>query len=694
MTKLASSLPWPRSPPVAHPDEKDKAHKHKSEDKEKAREAPRPPDLNDPALYINRQLSWLAFNERVLERGPARALAAARAGQVPGDLLLEPGRVLHDPRLGPARAARGRGGRDQRRRAEPARPAHPHRPDRPPPGWTPPPGCSPTSCCRPWPSERIHIRDWKSLPAETKKLARQYYRRSVFPVLTPLAVDPGHPFPFLSNLSLSLAVEARDPETKERKFARVKVPESLPRFVHAGQPGRRQRPAPAPRRRHELLPLEQLIAANLDDLFPGMEILGCLPVPRHARHGPRDLRRRPQDLLSIVDREVRRRRFGACVRLEVDAGIPERIRRLLMEKLEIDDEDVYESPGPLGLARADVAGRAAPARAARPAVRARGCRPSCATRADLFAAIRQAGHPAAPPLRLVHPGAGFPAPGRRGPPGAGHQDDPLPRRLQRRSGAGPDPRGRERQAGRGLDRAQGALRRGEQHRLGPRAGARRRPRVLRRRRAEDPRQGGAGGAARGQGAAAATCTSAPATTTPAPPACTPTSGCSPPTGRSARTSSELFNALSGFSQEVALPQAGGGPAPAWPRPSWPRSTQQAERARGGPAGAHLRQDELAGRHAGHPGALPGLAGRRPHRSVRARHLLPAPGRAGRVGEHPGASRSWAASSSTSGSSSSGPRARRSSSCPRPTGCRATSTAGSRCCSRSSRRSCASRSARR
>src|SRR6185503_11423144 len=80
-------------------------------------------------------------------------------------------------------------------------------------------------------AQGIHIRDWESLEPERKRLGRQYFRRSVFPVLTPLGVDPGHPFPFLSNLSLSLAVETRDPETEERKFARVKVPESLPRFV-------------------------------------------------------------------------------------------------------------------------------------------------------------------------------------------------------------------------------------------------------------------------------------------------------------------------------------------------------------------------------------------------------------------------------------------------------------------------------
>jgi polyphosphate kinase len=169
----------------------------------------------------------------------------------------------------------------------------------------------------------------------------------VFPVVTPLAVDPGHPFPFLSNLSLSLAVEARDPETKERKFARIKVPEILPRFVpfEAFAPGRDTPGGPG---RH-FLPLEQLLANSLDELFPGMEILGAYPF-RVTRDMDIDiLEEEADDLLKLVDREIRRRRFGACVRMEVDAGIPDRVRHLLTEKLEIDEEDVYPSTGPLGL---------------------------------------------------------------------------------------------------------------------------------------------------------------------------------------------------------------------------------------------------------------------------------------------------------------------------------------------------------
>jgi polyphosphate kinase len=304
-------------------------------------------DLADPALYFNRELSWLAFNERVL--------AEAQSPHWP---LLERLKFLsiYSSNLDEFFMIRVSGLHEQLEAALPG---------------TTSDGLSPREqltrighlvraqdeaaaklladdLIPALATQGLHIRDWKSLDADTRRAARQYFRRSVFPVLTPLAVDPGHPFPFLSNLSLSLAVEARDPETKDRRFARVKVPESLPRFVPCATfDGAGEGAAAA---QFEFLPLEQLIAANLDDLFPGMEILGCYPF-RVTRDMDIDiLEDEAHDLLSIVDREVRRRRFGACVRLEVDVGIPERIRRLLVEKLEIDEEDVYASRAPLGLA--------------------------------------------------------------------------------------------------------------------------------------------------------------------------------------------------------------------------------------------------------------------------------------------------------------------------------------------------------
>ncbi|HET6980978.1 MAG TPA: polyphosphate kinase 1, partial [Myxococcaceae bacterium] len=164
------------------------------------------------------------------------------------------------------------------------------------------------------------------------------------PVLTPLAVDPGHPFPFISNLSLSLAVEAADPESGERRFARVKVPEILPRFV----PLERFCENPDEIRPGEFLPLEALISANLDQLFPGMQILGVYPFRITRDMDIEIMEEEAHDLLVTIDREIRRRKFGAVVRLEVHPDTPQRIREFLLSKLEIEEDDLYEESGVLG----------------------------------------------------------------------------------------------------------------------------------------------------------------------------------------------------------------------------------------------------------------------------------------------------------------------------------------------------------
>ena len=316
-----------------------------------AAKAPEPtatsPDLTSPALYINRETSWLAFNERVLdqardprwpvlERLKFLAIYASNLDEffmirVSGlhEQLEAAALVEASPDGLSAREQLTRIGQVIRAQLETA--AHLLAND-----------LLPALAGR-----GIRIRDWESLDAETKRAARKYFRRSVFPVVTPLAVDPGHPFPFLSNLSLSLAVEARDPETKERKFARIKVPEILPRFLpfETIDPSRTQ---PTSDGSADFLPLEQLLAANLDELFPGMEILGAYPFRVTRDMDFEILEEEAHDLLSIVDREIRRRRFGACVRLELTRGIPERVRRLLVDKLSIDEEDVYEVSAPLG----------------------------------------------------------------------------------------------------------------------------------------------------------------------------------------------------------------------------------------------------------------------------------------------------------------------------------------------------------
>ena len=181
----------------------------------------------------------------------------------------------------------------------------------------------------------IRLCDLDALGDDDRKHLQKVFD-DVFPVLTPLAVDPGHPFPYISNLSLNLAVIVRDPVTGERRFARVKVPQLLPRFVFLPDGER-------------FLPLEQVIAAHLGSLFPGMEIECHHPfrVTRNTDLSVQD--EEADDLLAAVEMELRRRRFGQAVRVEVDAGMSEETRALLERELDVAPEDVYEVEGPLDL---------------------------------------------------------------------------------------------------------------------------------------------------------------------------------------------------------------------------------------------------------------------------------------------------------------------------------------------------------
>ena len=169
---------------------------------------------------------------------------------------------------------------------------------------------------------------------ERAELQRTFVDK-VFPVLTPLAVDPAHPFPYISGLSLNLAVVVRNPGTGTELFARVKVPQSLPRFLQVGP--------------ERFVPLEDVIAANLDDLFPGMEIL--------QQHSFRVTRNEDveveeddaENLLKALERELMRRRFGPPVRLEVERSIDPYVLELLVRELGISDDEVFSLPGPLDL---------------------------------------------------------------------------------------------------------------------------------------------------------------------------------------------------------------------------------------------------------------------------------------------------------------------------------------------------------
>ena len=182
----------------------------------------------------------------------------------------------------------------------------------------------------------VRYSDWASLDRDDREHLVSVFERQIFPVLTPLAVDPAHPFPYISSLSLNLGVMVRDPVRGDERFARVKVPPLLPRFVVMPDGER-------------FVPLEQVIAAHLGLLFSEME-LGAQVVFRVTRNADLTLSEgEADDLLAAVEMELRRRRFGKAVRLEVEEGAPPEVLDLLVRELELAQEDVYHLPGPLDL---------------------------------------------------------------------------------------------------------------------------------------------------------------------------------------------------------------------------------------------------------------------------------------------------------------------------------------------------------
>ena len=186
----------------------------------------------------------------------------------------------------------------------------------------------------------VRILTWDAIEPESRKELTSYFENVVFPVLTPLAFDPAHPFPFLSNLSLSLAVELSEKEDGRTHFARVKVPPSLPRLVPVPPEG-----GPSA----DFLLLENLVEAHLQQLFPGMKIRGASSF-RVTRDADMDIREdEAADLLRSVAENVRRRRFGAAIHLDVDHRCPGNVRDLVRQHLELDAEDVDEIGGPLGV---------------------------------------------------------------------------------------------------------------------------------------------------------------------------------------------------------------------------------------------------------------------------------------------------------------------------------------------------------
>ncbi|MGY1775736.1 RNA degradosome polyphosphate kinase [Geodermatophilus sp. SYSU D00804] len=189
-------------------------------------------------------------------------------------------------------------------------------------------------------AEGIRIVHWDDLAETETRRLREYFRDQVFPVLTPLAVDPAHPFPYISGLSLNLAVVVRDPETGAPRFARLKVPNNVPRFVPVGPVDSQA----------TFLPLEDLIAAHLSLLFPGLDVIDH-HLFRVTRNADLEVEEdRDEDLLQALERELARRRFGPAVRLEVTETMDPQILDVLVSELEVSPQDVVTVPGLLDLA--------------------------------------------------------------------------------------------------------------------------------------------------------------------------------------------------------------------------------------------------------------------------------------------------------------------------------------------------------
>ncbi|GAA1885250.1 RNA degradosome polyphosphate kinase [Lapillicoccus jejuensis] len=192
--------------------------------------------------------------------------------------------------------------------------------------------------------EGITISRWDELSEEDREPLHRLFTEQIFPVLTPLSVDPAHPFPYISGLSLNLAVTLVNPKSGNEHFARVKVPPSLPRLLQVGRPGGQGEAYVA-----RFVPLEDVIAAHLDQLFTGMEVHEHTTF-RVTRNEDLEVEEDDaENLLTALEKELTRRRFGPPVRLEVEADIDDHVLDLVARELQVTPEEVYRLPAPLDL---------------------------------------------------------------------------------------------------------------------------------------------------------------------------------------------------------------------------------------------------------------------------------------------------------------------------------------------------------
>ncbi len=314
---------------------------------EAAVETPAPIDLDDPKLYINRELSQLDFFWRVLDE--------ARDERNP---LLERVKFLAivSSILDEFFMVRVAGLRQQIEAGVV---------DIPPDGLTPAEQlaairkmahkqmlatreCWRETLLPKLAEQNITVYDYAELSDSQRARVDRYFTEVIFPVLTPLGLDPGRPFPHISNLSLNLAVIVRDDAGSER-FARVKVPDTLPRLVPIKRSSGGVRKDGTPPGKHRFVWLEQVIATHLGQLFPGMQVVEAHPFHVTRDADPMIQELEAADLLETIEQSVRRRRFGSVVRVKIDEATPAHVRELLIENLEMDRSDMYVAPGPLSL---------------------------------------------------------------------------------------------------------------------------------------------------------------------------------------------------------------------------------------------------------------------------------------------------------------------------------------------------------
>ncbi|WKW04562.1 polyphosphate kinase 1 [Synechococcus elongatus PCC 7942 = FACHB-805] len=304
-------------------------------------------ELNRPENFFNREISWLAFNQRVLHQAldPRTPLLERLkfmgifSNNLDEYFMVRVASLLQQIEAGVSK--------------------------RSPDGLTPAEQLEQIRAClgplveqqhshfyrelRPLLAETgIHLLNYNDLNRTQQRYLDQYFAAQIFPVLTPLAVDPAHPFPHISNLSLNLAVLIQDDSVGEEQFARIKVPNILPRFIELPAKTRRRSQQPIV---WMGVPIEQVIAHNLSTLFPGMSVIDWF-VFRVTRDADLDVKEdEADDLLLAIEQELRKRRLGAgsVVRLEIEAGSPASILEILMNGMDLDPQDVYALPGLLSL---------------------------------------------------------------------------------------------------------------------------------------------------------------------------------------------------------------------------------------------------------------------------------------------------------------------------------------------------------